>query len=175
MSEPTRTFLIPTQSGETYSRVELDLDLTHEGWYMPQPDGAHGIFQLTRSQSWGGNLYGFMTLRGPANGNLVRVIANIDLPQGQTTRLQTNKLLDVGVTYHVRYVYDAAGGTRSLLMRGNGQTYVDISGTDVVATVSTLAPGFELILATDLACSGCGPEVPTFGWRYSNVCFRAFL
>ncbi len=168
---PTKELVLPTGNGQTYARLTLELDVTHAGWYAPKPDGAHGIFQLTRSKKWGSNLYGFMTWRGPPS-KLIRVNSNIDQAPGVILQLQTNKLLQAGTKYHVKYTYDGPTQTRSLLVTDAGQAVVDIQKQDAASEVTTLTPGFDLILATALNCSGCGPEVPTIGWTYENVCLQ---
>jgi len=169
--EPTRTFLIPCGADEIYSRIVLDFDFYHAGYYEPDPDGAHGLFQLIRGTVWRSNLYGFMTMRGPTS-NLHRVISNIDLAAGETIRLQTTHWVPPDRDYHMQYIYDASVPERRLILMSGDQELFDISDNNAVSEIRTLAPGFELILATDLAEPGTGPEVPMHGWRFSNLCLR---
>ena len=169
--EPTRTFMIPSGNNEIYSRIVLDFDFYHAGYYEPDPAGAHGLFQLTRSTVWRSNLYGFMTMRGPTS-NLHRVISNIDLAAGETIRLQTNHWVPPDREYHMQYIYDATVPERRLILKNGDQVMFDISDNNAVSEIRTLSPGFQLILATDLAEPGMGPEVPMHGWRFSNLCLR---
>lgn len=170
-SEPTRTCMIDCTGGLAYSAIVVEFDLTHAGWYAPDPDGTHGIFQLTRSTRWRSNLYGYMTMFGPAR-NEVKVISNIDLGAGEVVRLnRTGIAIAADATYHVRYTYDTAAHERRLLVTSGRETVLDISDASTVDEVSTLGPGFQVILATDHAGSD-GPEVPTYGWRYANMCIQ---
>ncbi|MCA9666691.1 MAG: hypothetical protein KC503_13925 [Myxococcales bacterium] len=124
-AQPTATFDIPAAAGRAIASVSLRLSVTHGGWH-PQAGGAHGIFQLTRSQKWGGNLFGFMTVRDKPS-KLVRVISNVDLAPGETDRLQQTRLLAPGSTYALRFDYDVAAKQRRLqLVDGANNAVVDV-------------------------------------------------
>ena len=168
---PVKELLLAAPNGLAFSRMELSLDVTHGGWYAPKPDGAHGIFQITVGKKWAGSLYGFSPWRGPPS-KLIRVNSNIGLAQGEMSQLQTTKLLEETKKYHVEYVYDGATLTRYLKIASEGQTVVDIQKQDAVASVTSVAPGYPILLGTELACAGCGPEVPTYGWTFENLCVR---
>jgi hypothetical protein len=168
---PVKQLLLPAPAGLVFARMQLEVDVTHGGWYAPKPDGAHGVFQITVGNKWAGSLYGFMPWRGPPS-KLIRVNANIGLPQGDMSQLQTTKLLEAQKKYHVRYDYDGATLTRSLTITSDGETIVQISKLDAVATVTSVAPGYPILLGTELACDGCGPEVPLYGWKLENLCVR---
>lgn len=169
--EPTRSFTIPCEGGLVFGSVVIELDVIHGGWFEPEPDGTHGIFQFQRGTRWRSNLYGFMTMFGPPQ-NEVKVISNIDLGPGEVVRLnQRPARFYEGTTYHIRYTYDAAGSERRLVITDGDGEVINISDSRTVGEVSTLSPGFDLILAT--ADSGDeGPEVPSYGWVYDNVCIR---
>jgi len=167
-AEPSRSFSIPTVAGRDYASIEVELDVTHAGWYGPDPSGTHAIFQLTRGR-WRSGLYGFMTAFGPSRNEL-KVISNIDLAAGEVVRLNRRPArLESGQTYHVRYVYDAAGGERRLTVTNGEEVLMDESDSRVAASVRTEG-SLDLILATPLNPEG--PEVPSYGWTYDNFCLR---
>ncbi|MFH1438454.1 MAG: hypothetical protein ABIJ56_22285 [Pseudomonadota bacterium] len=169
--EPTRSFTLPCEGGLVFGSVVIELDLTHGGWFEPEPDGTHGIFQFQRGTRWRSNLFGFMTMFGPPQ-NEVKVISNIDLGPGEVVRLnQRPARFYEGTTYHIRYTYDAAGSERRLVITDSDGEVINIHDDQTVGRVDTLDPGFDLILAS--ADSGDeGPEVPSYGWVYDNVCIR---
>jgi hypothetical protein len=89
--------------------------------------------------------------------------------------LQTYELLEEGLEYHVEYVYDGPTLTRSLKITSGGQVRVDISKQDAMPEVSSVAPGYLIMLGTPLGCEpDCGPEVPLYGWTLANLCVRLF-
>jgi len=168
--EPTRTYVIPSVQGDLYDRLIVDLDVTFAGWDAGDPSGTHGVFQLTRSETWRSNLYGYMTLFGP-NTNKAKVISNIDLAAGEVTRLETTGVtLAVGTTYHVHYTYDPGLGERRMLITAGEEIIVNIADTDVAAEVTSMAPGYQLILGSDNNANG--PEVLTRDWVFDNVCVQ---
>ena len=170
-AEPVKQLLLAAPSGIAFTRMELSLDVTHGGWYAPKPDGAHGIFQITVGNKWASSLYGFSPWRGPPS-KLLRVNSNLGLGPGEMSQLQTTKLLEQGKKYHVEYVYDGATLTRHFVITSEGQPVIDIQKQDAVASVTSVAPGYPILLGTELACDGCGPEVPTHGWTFENLCVR---
>jgi hypothetical protein len=147
--EPTRTFMIPCGNNEMYSRIVLDFDFYHAGYYEPDPAGAHGLFQLTRS-----------------------TVSNIDLAAGETIALNTSHWVPPDREYHMQYIYDATVPERRLILKEGDQVLFNVSDGNAVSEIRTLSPGFQLILATDLAEPGMGPEVPMHGWRFENLCLR---
>lgn len=158
-------FDVPMPGNPTFGRIELDMDVTLGPWNIPN-NANHAIFWLNRGTRWMSNNFGYVNIFGPTS-NTFRLITNAGLPAGQVQRKDQNFAMQSGQTYHVRYVYDTNNNSILLELSQNGQVLVTTRDVPTVNRVSTVENNW--FLAFGHHTGAVGPEVPTYGWTYSNL------
>lgn len=176
---PTAYYNIPAPKNRAFRKIILEVDVTHGGWNGKNPSGNHSIFWLHRGACcwppWKENIVGFVNAFGP-NKSFVRATHNVDY-KGRTEYDKVQKFnrgfrLTPGQTYRARYVYDAAGGKIRLTLSRNGKTVFNISGKPTASRIRSGPTGmFMVVFGHEPHPPGCncGPEVPTYGWKYANL------
>lgn len=163
----TARFDINFPGTQSFSKVTLDMEFTHGGW-DPRSGDNHSVFWLNRNDKWRSNLVGYFNLFGP-NKNFGKLITNLNLPGGVVRSVQQNADFQEGETYVVHYEYDAAGRIVELVMSvKGGQELFRLRDTPTVNSVS--AENFYVVFGH--TPTGHGPEVPTIGWAYANLCIQ---
>jgi hypothetical protein len=153
---------VPIPSGEFYSRLEIEMTVTHGGWFPGNPGGFHNFFWLFDGQ-WANGTWGYVNARGPGRG-IVTSLHNVNLQQGR--RATANLLLQPGATYRLRYVYDAGAGTIET-------TFFDAGGA-VLARMTDAAAARRIVFGSEAGAwlwfglEGHFEEVPSYGWQYRN-------
>lgn len=161
-------YLVPTTPGQSYDRIILTMEFTHGGWH-PRSADNHSVFWLNRTSQWSGNVFGYLNLFGP-NKNIAKNITNVDEPRGVVNAVQQGAKFEDGETYTVSYVYDAAAGYIEVVISIKG-------GPELVRmqdrpTVNRIVTDDNFMLVFGHSTNGNGPEVQTYGWKYSNLCFQ---
>ncbi len=159
-------FFADTTPGVVYSRISLTMEFTHGGWHQRSADN-HNVFWLNRTDQWRANVFGYLNLWGPKR-NFAKLTTNVNLPSAAVQTVQKGGVFQEGVTYVVDYVYDT--GANFI------ETVVSVKGGEEVVRMQD-RPTVKKIVAEDrfMVVFGHGsheegPEVPTFGWQYANLC-----
>ncbi len=165
----TKQFNIKMQGGQQYSKIILDMDFTHGGWNSDS-SGNHSVFWLNRGDRWRGNVFGYVTAWGP-NKNYIKMATNVDLPAGQMDAVQKGLVLKRSATYHVHYEYDTANRRIECTFTDEtGNRILLLENTPTVNKIVTESPGFFVVFGH--GSHEAGPEVPTYGWEYANLCIQ---
>ncbi len=162
------TFIVPTTPGESYSRAIITMEFTMGPWNRPS-SWNHGLLWFQRTSKWAGNLFGYLNTFGP-NRNTVKNATNVDLPRGVINATEQGAVLSEGQTYVVNYTYDAGGGFIEVVLSVKGGA--EIVRMQDVPTVRTIRTKENFQLVFGHGAHEEGREVATYGWRYSNLCFR---
>lgn len=179
---PLKYFNIAAPKNREFRRIVLDMDFTHGGWNGAKPEGNHSVFWLHRGAccwpAWERNIVGFVNLFGP-NKNFVKAVHNLDYrgkgAYDKTVDFSRSFKPSPGKTYHVRYDYDAAGGTIRLRITQGGKV---VQEATAAATTSRIRSGSSGVFMAyfghdepkgECLVKACGPEVPSYGWKYSNL------
>ncbi len=159
---------IPFNGGEIFSKIIVELDVTMSGWHNRSGD-QHNIFWLQNTNVWRGNLYGYLNVRGP-NRNRVKNNTNVGLSAGDFAIIETDRALQTGVTYHVYYEYNTQLGEVKIIFtrKDTGAEVLRMTGGTTVGAIRVKSPNFFIKFGH--TSHEAGPEVPTFGWTYANVC-----
>lgn len=153
---------VPVPKGKAYTRLDIEMTVTHGGWFAGNPGGFHNFFWLFDGQ-WANGTWGYVNARGPGKG-IVTSLHNVNIPKGR--RATGSLLLQPGATYRLRYSYD----TRLGLIE---TTFSDAAG-NVLARMTDAPPVNRLVFGTDAGAwlwfglEGHFEEVPSFGWQYKN-------
>lgn len=175
-------FNIPAPKNRAFRRIVLDMDFTHGGWNQKTPEGNHSLFWLHRGAccwpQWAENIVGFVNLFGPQK-NFVKAVHNLDYqgkgPHDTTENFSRGFKAAPGQTYHLRYDYDAAGGRIRLKISQRGKV---VKEATAAATASRIRSGNSGVFMAyfgheepkgECLVKACGPEVPSYGWKYSNL------
>lgn len=177
-SNPTQIFNIDTGTNRSFSQIVIDMDFYNGGWYAKDPGGNHSLFWLQRGAYhgpsawpvWASNIVGFVNAFGP-NKNKVKVTHNLDLPKPQRKDYASSARLDPGNTYHLHYVYDAAGGDVTLVISKGSALVMRQVSPATTGRINTDESGTFMIYFghEDVYGLGLGSERPTYGWRYQNL------
>jgi hypothetical protein len=76
-----------------------------------------------------------------------------------------------GVSYHVRYVYDAEINKITMTVSSGGTTVsiLEMNGSAINKTIMVPAAGLFVQFGHTAAQAAGGIEFPTYGWVYSNL------
>lgn len=163
------TFFVDTTPGEVFSRLILTMEFTMGDWNRGDPSGNHAVFWLNRTPQWASNLFGYVNLFGPRK-NFAKMQTNVGLPRGVIEAVQQGANFEPGLTYTVRYTYDTEQNfIEAIFTQKGGGEVVRLND---IPTVNRIVTDNNFMLAFGHTSHEEGPEVTTFGWRYSNLCFR---
>lgn len=170
---PNRT--VDIQARGSFRRIELEVDVTHGGWFSSDPNKNHSVFWLHRGHgAFAGNAIAFVNAFGPTR-NEVRLATNLTLPRGarMDAAKQRGIRLASGRTYHVRYVYDGPRGRTDLLVTERGNVVTRVVGRAPLRAIESTGDNtfFVWFGHRDNRAIG-GPERPTYGWRYADLTVR---
>ena len=156
---------------QRFELLILEMDVTLGNWDTNSPEGNHAFFWLHRDERWRNNVYGYLNAFGPGK-NFARLGTNItkDIAP-QVTR---NATFEPGKTYHIRYIVEPKSNTaRAIITNAAGREIVRLRDTGIGRFIDTGAQGLRVIVGHPARKPGqAGPEVPTYGWKYANLCVR---
>ena len=170
----TRVYNIQVPTNKRYGKVIVDVDVTNAGWYAKEPNKHHSVFWLHRgkylSGKWESNVFGNIGAYG-GNGASVKMATNVNLGKGQMQAAKKNVGFVPGGTYHFRYVFDTDGRNRTLSVSQGGKEIGAMQDNLIPKGVWTDESGYFMIYFghENHWAAGLGPEVPSYGWQYSNL------
>lgn len=171
---PTAIYEIPLPAGVDFHIVEVELEVTHGGWYPDDPAGLHNIFWLHRGTfddfTWAGGVAGYVNARGPGN-NVIRTrhdLDVLDLADSQTFNIN-GIALQPDHTYRVFYRYDTVAA--EVLVEITEGDAIVAQGTDIPTTdlIRNTQDNFFIWFANGTDVAAPGPEVPSLGWTFADL------
>lgn len=175
-AHPTWTHDIQTPPNTDFGKVVVELDVTVGKWDAQEPNKSHSIFWLHRGgkwPKWANNMIGFANAHGPG-ANTIKIAHNMNVSakEKKKPKLIGRVPWQRGETYHVRYVYDAAGNRITMQVSRGGKVVASASSKARVRRIRSDGSGEFMLYFGHTRYTGRGqggPEKPTYGWRYSNV------
>ena len=158
---------IPVPKALSLSQMIIDWDVTVGPWSKKNKAGAHALLWLHRGK-FRSNTVANVNFFGPKK-NLFRNNQNLDLPALSNTNGTAGMTLEQGKTYHIRYVYDAIAQTVEVTAFLNGHVQKVIRMRGSVSHNTLTVPSTGLVTEFGHYSFQGGPEVATYGWRYSNL------
>lgn len=165
-SNPVRRIEFPVQGG-TYSRLHLEMDFRHGGWFPGRPNGLHNIIWLVQNAR-NRDMFAYLNFWGPGN-NAALFRHGFNQPQEDKARLTAGATLTPGQTYHVDLVYDTAQRFIEVVVTNTaGQQVVRFRH---VPNINNIRFGGNDTITADFGfVEGLNPnEPPTYGWDYMNL------
>lgn len=166
--EPTRVIDIGLPPAH-YKSARLQLDVFHGGWQNPT-NGTHNLFWLAVNGNR--DLYGYLNFKGP-NTNEILFRHGIGMRHVDKPKIQVPFAAVPGQTYHIDYLYDAAGGKIEAVISSGGQELERIVTTPNVNRIR-LDPGDVMLISFSYEPGVNFNEPPTYGWRYQNLHLQFF-
>ncbi len=154
-------------------KLILEWDVSTGPWHKKSPHGNHSMIWLHRGRFRSGTVSNVNAF-GPSK-NFVKMSQNVDMAKLQNTNQKSGLALVNNQTYHLRYTYDAANREVSTEIFLNGALLkrMDMKGTAQNRVLSVPAFGFTtkgaLFAEFGHFAGQHFPEMPSFGWRYSNL------
>jgi hypothetical protein len=158
---------IPVPQTLALRQMTIDWDVTPGPWSTKNRAGAHALIWLYRGK-FRSNTVANVNFYGP-NKNFMKVNQNIDLPQGANTNASGNMTLQQGKVYHYHYVYDSAAKAIVVTVAQDGHVLRTVRLPASAANGTLTIPATGLLADFGHFSTQKGPEVPTWGWSYSNL------
>jgi hypothetical protein len=176
-SEEMAGRVIPVGAPSTFTSFAIDLDVrigpVRPSAHDPEVPGNHGIVWAEHGKGWKGKLPAYFTYHSGAGKKPFVKLAH-SLVSGQTDEGTRERVtLAEGEIYHFAYLWTP---TRAALVVTEAET------GKAVATVvdrkdsepSALPASNGIKIHVGHPAENRGPEVPTYGWEYFNLCVRAW-
>jgi hypothetical protein len=154
-------------------KMVVEWEVTPAAWSTKKPSGNHNMLFVHRGR-FRSNTVSNVNAFGPGKA-FVKVAQNVDLPPRNSTNTKMGVLLQSGVPYQLRYIYDAANKlvTAELFTGGALVKRVNITATAKGKTLMVQAHGLSekgsLFAEFGHNANQELPEMPSFGWRYANL------
>lgn len=148
-------------------RLKLTMDVTVGPWFPAETDGKHLIYWFVMSKNI--DMPGLLYFRGPGK-NQAFARHGIGLTHPQKIKIIRPFAAEVGHTYRVENDYDMAGGlyTVKVTDTATDKLMVSLRGKPNV-TSYTIKPGTKILVDMGFPPGKVETEVPSYGWRYSDV------
>lgn len=170
-AKPVGRVTFPAAAGEI-ARFRTSLDVTVGQWYAKEPSGKHLIYWFVIDRNY--YMPGLLYFRGP---NKYEAFARhgMGLTHPQKIKVIKKWKAEVGRTYHVVNDYDMAGSRYTVTVSDaqTGQVLVTLQSRPNVGSFLVTA-GAKYILDMGFPQDKVPTEVPSYGWKYSNVRVEAF-
>jgi hypothetical protein len=156
----------------TLDKMVIEWETTLGPW-SKKPSGNHNMLFVHRGR-FRGNTVSNVNAFGPGK-NFIKVAQNVDLPPKYSTNTKIGVALQNGSTYQIRYTYDAANKqvTSELFQAGAFVKKVTMAATSKNRTLVFQAHGLSekgsFFAEFGHNANQEPPEMPSFGWRYSNL------
>jgi len=163
---PVGRVAFPAPAGAV-KRFLLSLDVTVDEWYAQQPSGKHLIYWFVVNRNF--DMPGLLYFRGPGK-NEAFARHGVGLTHPQKIKVIKPFAAKVGHTYHVVNDYDMAGHKYTVTITDTtpGGAGVVLSSRPNVSSY-TVKAGSNFLVDMGFYPGKVETEVPSYGWKYSNV------
>lgn len=160
---------VPVPQPLTLSRFVAEWDVVPGPWTASKPDGNHNLIWVHRGKYRSNTLANVNTF-GPPRSE-IKNTQNLDMAARQITTQQVPLVFQAGVSYHLRYVYDATTNRVTLTVTTGGATVAtfEMPGSALNQRITVPATGLTVQFGHTAAQAAEGIEFPTYGWTYSNL------
>jgi len=162
-----KTFAIPVQRALTLKRLIVDVDFVPGPWNTSKPNPNHAIVWVHRGKFRSNSVVNLNAF-GPSK-YAIKMNQNVDLPAGNITVGEAGIELQRGTLYHAKTVYDAQSGRATVTLSSSGQVLRSFSLGTTASNRILNVPSTGLVAEFGHYSGQEGPEVPTWGWSYSNL------
>ncbi len=154
-------------------KMVLEWDVTPGPWHAKNPSGNHAMMWMHRGR-FRSNTVTNVNAFGPKK-SFVKMNQNVDMTATTNTSQKMGYQLVTNSLYNMRYTYDAANKkvTLDLYQGGALVKKTEMPGTARGRTLMVPMSGFSdkgaLFAEFGHFAGQHPPEMPSYGWRYSNM------
>lgn len=166
----SRVLAVPVSGTLSLRRLTIEWDVTPGPWTASRPDASHNMIWVHRGDKYRSNTMANVNAFGPPR-SVVRSNQNMDLGARQVTSDEEAIVLQQGVTYHFRHVYDAESRTVTLTISAGGQTLATLQHAATARTGILVVPstGLRVHFGHGAPTTAQSTELPTYGWEYRDL------
>jgi hypothetical protein len=163
-----KIFKIPLQHDLSLRKMVIDMDVVPGPWNRAKSPGNHAILWLYRGKFRSNTIANVNAFSPPKSS--FKAAQNVNLPPGNTTQDEQGFPWVQGQRYHVKYTYDAEHGTVTAVLSSGGSTLKTLQFPGTAPNgVLDLSAAEGLTAEFGHYPDQPGPEVPSYGWSYSNL------
>ena len=157
----------------TASRLVLSMDVRVGPWFADEPNGKHLIYWFVVNKN--PDMPGLLYFRGPSK-NEAFARHGMQVPHARKIKVIKKWAAVVGRTYHVVNDYDMAAGRYTVTITDavTGEVEVVLTSRPNVPSY-VVKRGSKFLVDMGFYPGKVPTEVPSYGWRYSNVHVEAFV
>lgn len=160
---------VPVSGALSLRRMVIEWDVTPGAFTAGQEDKAHSLIWAHRGKFRSNTITNMNVFGSPRNE--IKNTTNVDVPPSGLVQQQAPLILQQGVTYRLRYVYDAENRQATVTVSSGGTVLTTLSHAATAANgrLTIPAAGFLIQFGNTAAQAAAGFEVPTYGWNYANL------
>ena len=164
-----RNINVPVAQPLALRRFIVEWDVVPGSWTATKPDGNHNLIWIHRGKYRSNTLANVNTFGPPRSG--IKNTQNLDMAAKAVTMQEVPLTLQQGVSYHLRYVYDAEINKITLTVTSGGVTVstLEMNGSARSNRINVPAGGLFVQFGHTAGQAAGGIEFPTYGWVYSNL------
>ena len=162
-----KTYKIELAKAMPARRMVLDMDFVPGPWNRSKSPGNHAIVWLYRAK-FRSNTFANVNAFSPPKMSL-KAAQNVDLPPADTTQDDQGVAWVQGQRYHLKYTYDAEHGSVTAVLSSNGATVKTLQFPSTAPNGVLDIPTTGMTVEFGHYPGQEGPEVPSYGWQYSNL------
>jgi hypothetical protein len=169
VGQEVRVINVPVAQPLALRRFIVEWDVVAGPWTASKPDGNHNLIWIHRGKYRSNTLANVNTFGPPRSG--IKNTQNVDMAAKAVTMQEVPMTFQQGVSYHLRYVYDAEINKVTLTVTSGGATVstLEMNGSAINKTITVPATGLFVQFGHTAAQAAEGIEFPTYGWVYSNL------
>ncbi|HWM90047.1 MAG TPA: hypothetical protein VN493_04715 [Thermoanaerobaculia bacterium] len=160
---------VPVSQALALKRFIVEWDVVPGPWTPTKPEGNHNLIWIHRGKYRSNTLANVNTFGPPRSG--IKNAQNLDMAARALTTEEVPLVLQQGVSYHIRYVYDAETNRITMTVTSGGATVstLEMAGSVPSKVINVPATGLVVQFGHTAAQAAGGIEFPTYGWVYSNL------
>ena len=169
VGQEVRILNVPVAQPLALRKFTAEWDVVAGPWTATKPDGNHNLIWIHRGKYRSNTLANVNTF-GPPRSE-IKNTQNVDMAAKALTMQEVPLAFQQGVSYHLRYVYDAEINKVTLTVTSGGATVstLEMNGSAINKTITVPATGLFVQFGHTAAQAAGGIEFPTYGWVYSNL------
>jgi hypothetical protein len=167
--QEVRIINVPVAQPLAIRRFIVEWDVVPGPWTASKPEGNHNLIWIHRGKYRSNTLANVNTFGPPRSG--IKNTQNVDMAARAVTMQEVPLTFQQGVSYHIRYVYDAEINKITMTVTSGGATVsvLEMNGSAINKTITVPATGLFVQFGHTAAQAAGGIEFPTYGGVYSNL------
>ena len=160
---------VPVPQALALKKFIVEWDVVPGPWTAAKPDANHNLIWIHRGKYRSNTLANVNAFGPPRSG--IKNTQNVDMAAKALTLKEVPLVLQQGISYRLRYVYDADTNKIVMTVTSGGATVstLEMEGSVPAKVITVPATGLTVQFGHTAAQAAEGIEFPTYGWVYSNL------